>query len=231
MVDFSDKQRAMLAKRGLAMPDGGYPIRNRKDLRNAIQAYGRGNSKDNVQRWIKRRAKQLDAEDMLPENWRTSMNHSKELYNYGVKGMKLGVRKERDKPSKAELNKPNARYGSRQRQMDRDSYGKKGVKRINRRMNKGQSHFRASTTEMIQKATKESVASLAIGGLAITSSKEGRAIMKASVGVLKNAIGHSDLYMKYLKRRYGKEYSWASPANEALKAIGNKIIIDSVTVI
>ena len=26
MVDFSDKQRAMLAKRGLAMPDGGYPI-------------------------------------------------------------------------------------------------------------------------------------------------------------------------------------------------------------
>ena len=71
MVDFSDKQRAMLVKRGLAMPDGGYPIRNRKDLRNAIQAYGRGNSKDDVKRWIKRRAKQLDAEDMLPENWRT----------------------------------------------------------------------------------------------------------------------------------------------------------------
>lgn len=68
MVDFSDKQRAMLAKRGLAMPDGGYPIRNRKDLRNAIQAHGRSNNKDNVKRWIKRRAKQLDAEDMLPEN-------------------------------------------------------------------------------------------------------------------------------------------------------------------
>lgn len=93
MVDFSDKQRAMLAKRGLAMPDGGYPIRNRKDLRNAIQAYGRGNSKDDVKRWIKKRAKQLDAEDILPENWRTSMNHSEELYHYGVKGMKWGVRR------------------------------------------------------------------------------------------------------------------------------------------
>lgn len=99
MVDFSDKQRAMLAKRGLAMPDGGYPIRNRKDLRNAIQAYGRGNSKDDVKRWIKKRAKQLDAEDILPENWRTSMNHSEELYHFGAKGMKWGVRKKRDQPS------------------------------------------------------------------------------------------------------------------------------------
>ena len=198
-------------------------------ISNAIQAYGRGNSKDDVKRWIKKRAKQLDAEDMLPENWRTSMNHSDELYHFGVKGMKWGVRKKRDKPSKAQLNKPNADYTSRQRRMDRVSYGKKGVERINRRMNKGQSHFRASTTEMIQKAAKNSVASLAMGGLAIASTKEGRAIAKASVGALKSAIGHSDPYMNYLRKRYGKGYSWASPANEALKAIGNKIIVDTVT--
>ena len=219
MVDFSDKQRAMLVKRGLAMPDGGYPIRNRKDLRNAIQAYGRGNNKDDVKRWIKRRAKQLDAEDMLPENWRTSMNHSDELYHFGVKGMKLGVRKKRDKPSKAQLNKPNADYTSRQRITDRASYGKKGVKRINRRMNKGQSHFRAATTEMISQAAKTSV----------VSTQEGRAIMKASVGALKSAIGHSAPYMNYLKARYGAGYSRAPPANEALKAIGNKIIVNTVT--
>ena len=124
-----------------------------------------------------------------------------ELYHFGIKGMKWGVRKKRDKPSKAQLNKPNADYTSRQRITDRASYGKKGVKRINRRMNKGQSHFRAATTEMISLAAKTSVASLAAGGLTVASTPEGRAIMKAR----------------------------ASPANEALNAIGNKIIVNTVT--
>ena len=36
------KQRMMFAKMGIAMPDGSYYIRNASDLKNAIEAVGRG---------------------------------------------------------------------------------------------------------------------------------------------------------------------------------------------
>ena len=68
MPNFSQEKRQELAKQGLAMPDGGYPIRNRSDLLNAISAYGRGKNKPEVKKWIKRRAKALNAENLLPEN-------------------------------------------------------------------------------------------------------------------------------------------------------------------
>ena len=82
---FTGEQRRELARKGMAMPDGGYPIRNVKDLKNAIQAYGRGTNPPAVKKWIKKRAKELDAEDLLPENW--EIEHSDdELMRYGVKG-------------------------------------------------------------------------------------------------------------------------------------------------
>ncbi|AVD99431.1 hypothetical protein SEA_BING_9 [Streptomyces phage Bing] len=63
-----------------------------------------------------------------------------ELVHYGVKGMKWGVRKARD-------DSPNAGYTKGQRQIDKRDFGKRGVKRINRRMNKGQTRTRARKAE------------------------------------------------------------------------------------
>jgi hypothetical protein len=67
--DVSEAERERLADKGNAMPDGSYPIANVSDLKNAIQAYGRAKDKEAVKAHIKSRAKELGAEDLLPENW------------------------------------------------------------------------------------------------------------------------------------------------------------------
>lgn len=70
---------------------------------------------------------------------------SGELAHYGVKGMKWGVRRAE---KKAALNAPNKRYGQGARSQDKSLYGNHGVKRINRRMNKGKSLKKARSAEM-----------------------------------------------------------------------------------
>lgn len=61
------RQRATDA--GHAMPDGSFPIENAEDLKNAIQACGRAKDPEAAKAWIKKRAKELGAEDMLPASW------------------------------------------------------------------------------------------------------------------------------------------------------------------
>lgn len=70
MAEFSTKQREKLAERDLAMPDGSYPICNKRDLNNAIAAYGRSKNLRATRLWIIKRAKELHAEDSLPEAWK-----------------------------------------------------------------------------------------------------------------------------------------------------------------
>lgn len=90
MAEFTDDQREKLAEKKQAMPDGSYPIRNRKDLKNAIQAYGRSKNKQKTKAWIKKRARELKAEDLLPDEW------TEEVWHYGIKGQKWGIRRFQD---------------------------------------------------------------------------------------------------------------------------------------
>lgn len=48
-----------------------YPIENVSDLKNAIQAFGRGKpeDKDKIKRWIMRRARELNAANLIPDGW------------------------------------------------------------------------------------------------------------------------------------------------------------------
>lgn len=104
--EFSTKERAALEEKDMAMPGGRFPIRNRQDLKNAIQAYGRANDKPAVMAWIVKRAKALGLTDLLPEGWvkmeaKQSAFMGNILSHYGVKGMKWGVRRSKSQLERA----------------------------------------------------------------------------------------------------------------------------------
>jgi hypothetical protein len=67
---FSAAEREQAADEGAAMPDGSFPIKSVKDLKNAIKAVGRAKNPAAVKKHIKRRAKTLNREDLIPEDWK-----------------------------------------------------------------------------------------------------------------------------------------------------------------
>lgn len=83
-ADFSEKERKKLAKKKEAMLDGSFPIRNTSDLKNAIQAVGRAKDPDKAKAWIKKRAKALGKEDLLPDTWK-----AEDVLNFGEEDMDL----------------------------------------------------------------------------------------------------------------------------------------------
>jgi len=66
---YDEDERMEMAKGGMAMADGSYPIKDEEDLKNAIMAYGRASDKAKAKMHIMKRAQELDREDMIPESW------------------------------------------------------------------------------------------------------------------------------------------------------------------
>lgn len=95
LAKFTKEEREELAKEGKAMPDGSYPIRNDEDLKNAIATYGLGKSaKKDIRAHIIKRAKELNREAMIPENWMESASTDSEFASkISDKEMKMLIRK------------------------------------------------------------------------------------------------------------------------------------------
>ena len=66
---YDDEERMEMAKGGMAMADGSYPIKDEEDLKNAIMAVGRASNPDEVKMHCQKRAKELGKEDMIPDSW------------------------------------------------------------------------------------------------------------------------------------------------------------------
>jgi len=69
VTTFTAKERTTLARKGLALGDGSYPIRNVSDLQNAISAYGRSKHPTQTRAWVKKRAADLGRKDLIPVSW------------------------------------------------------------------------------------------------------------------------------------------------------------------
>jgi hypothetical protein len=80
LATIPQEERAKLAESGEALPDGSYPIRNEKDLKNAIKAYGRSNPKDRakVRAHIRKRARALKLAILIPEEWKSAASNDAE---------------------------------------------------------------------------------------------------------------------------------------------------------
>jgi len=66
---YTEESRQEMSKRGYALPDGSFPIKDDADLRNAIQAFGRASDKTKAKAHIMKRAVDLGLEDLIPMSW------------------------------------------------------------------------------------------------------------------------------------------------------------------
>ena len=86
----SRDEREAMAKKGEAMPDGSFPVRNVEDLKNAISSYGRSKEADRakVRKHIQKRANALKVRHMIPEEWK---NLSSQEATFAVDSMRSRI--------------------------------------------------------------------------------------------------------------------------------------------
>jgi phage head maturation protease len=74
--DYTDKERKEMAGKE-AMEDGSFPIKTKKDVKDAVDDWGRAGSKPDVKAHIVARAKAIGAEDALPDDWKAGKKKEK----------------------------------------------------------------------------------------------------------------------------------------------------------
>lgn len=86
----SEDDRKGLIEKGQAMPDGSFPIRNKTDLKHAINIHSGTNSLEATKQFIKKRATELEAEEMLPADFCTEnkIDMTKEELDLALASMK-----------------------------------------------------------------------------------------------------------------------------------------------
>ena len=66
---FSPEERKKLAKEGKAMPNGSFPIRDEKDLKDAIKLASMAKNVSAAKAFIVKRSKEMELEKLIPESW------------------------------------------------------------------------------------------------------------------------------------------------------------------
>lgn len=69
---FTADERSAAADKGQALPDGSFPIKTTQDLKNAIRAIGRAKDPAKAKAHVKKRARALGAENLIPDSWKTA---------------------------------------------------------------------------------------------------------------------------------------------------------------
>ena len=80
--EFSAEQRRSAAESGAALPDGSFPIHNKSDLHNAMQAIGRAKDPAKAKAHIRRRAKALGLSGELSDAFKSGVPYAERVAEF-----------------------------------------------------------------------------------------------------------------------------------------------------